>query len=579
MGVSGFTHFSFGSHVGSTGAAQAVFAFLLIPCCQTLNFRAPPLIPDVTFLWAWNVPSDLCSTKFAVPLDISLFSLVGNPQRGITGQNLTIFYVDRLGYYPYIDEKTGRSVNGGIPQAASLEKHLTKAREDISYYIPTDQTGLAVIDWENWRPIWERNWKPKDIYKKVSIEFVQQQNIQLNVIEATKIAKVNFQNAAKSFMQETLKLGKLLRPSHVWGYYLFPDCYNHRYTMPGYNGSCPDIEKRRNDELNWLWLQSTALFPSIYLKSYLKSSDLAALFVRNRVQESIRLSQVRNAESPLPVFVYTRSVFTDAPLDYLSQGDLVHTLGESIALGVSGAVVWGNTKLTSSWQSCMSLANYLKTTLNPYIINVTLAAKMCSQVLCQEQGVCTRKQWNSTDYLHLNPENFVIHIGKGGQYIVHGKPTPEDLQQFSQNFQCSCYAGFGCKERDDLASIHAINVCTAEGVCIDTFLSEEPKVGSSSHKVENSLTFSNISNSTPFVTESPFVPETDLSGSLKTNCSEKGTSTNAREDCQGADRKNMSSLQNEKKETTNSSISSMFVKFLVHILYVLISLKFLYLVA
>ncbi|GAB5568741.1 hyaluronidase PH-20 [Prionailurus iriomotensis] len=120
-------------------------------------------------------------------------------------------------------------------------------------------------------------------------------------------------------MLKTLKLGKSLRPNYLWGYYLFPDCYNHNIKNPSYNGSCPDVEYKRNDELNWLWNESTALFPSIYLNSKLKSSPNASLFVRNRVQEAIRVSKVSSAKQPLPVFVYTRPVFTDLDLKYLSE--------------------------------------------------------------------------------------------------------------------------------------------------------------------------------------------------------------------------------------------------------------------
>uniref|UniRef100_A0A8C8YQE2 Hyaluronidase n=1 Tax=Prolemur simus TaxID=1328070 RepID=A0A8C8YQE2_PROSS len=404
-------------------AAHGVFTFLLIPCCLTLDFRAPPLIPNVPFLWAWNAPTELCVGALNEPLDLSLFSLVGSPRKNITGQDVTIFYTDRLGYYPYINKK-GKSVNGGIPQKGFLKDHLDKAKKDILYYMPTDNVGLAVIDWEEWRPTWARNWKPKDVYRNQSIELVQQQNIQLNVTEAAKIAKADFENAAKSFMQETLKLGKLLRPHRLWGYYLFPDCYNHNYKQPNFNGSCFDIEKKRNDALDWLWKESTALFPSIYLNSSI-SPRKTLLYVRNRVHEAIRISKVPDAKRPLPVFVYARLVFTDQALKYLSE--------------VSKSRYKGYEMLSTKSKSCLNLDNYMKATLNPYIVNVTLAAKMCSQVLCQEQGVCTRKNWNSSDYLHLNPANFAIQIGKGGEYIVLGKPALEDLQQFSEKFRCSCY--------------------------------------------------------------------------------------------------------------------------------------------
>uniref|UniRef100_A0A8D1IHL2 Hyaluronidase n=1 Tax=Sus scrofa TaxID=9823 RepID=A0A8D1IHL2_PIG len=475
MGVQRLQHISFRSFFVPSGAPQVVFTFLLIPCCLALDFRASPIIPNTTFLWVWNAPTESCAKKYYMPPDLSLFSFVTSPRASVTGQFLTLFYANRLGYYPHVDENTGKNVNGGIPQLGSLQRHLDKAEKDILHYMQIDKVGLSVIDWENWRPTWERNWKEKAIYRRQSIELVQQKNIKLTPAAATKLAKREFEKAGKTFMQETLKLGKLLRPNHLWGYYLFPDCYNHNYHKPGYNGSCLDIEKRRNDALDWLWKESTALFPSIYLNTRLKPSQVA-LFVRNRVQEAIRVSKVANAQSPLPVFVYTRPVFSGASSRYLSQDDLVNTIGETVALGASGIVMWGSLNLSLTMQSCMNLGSYLKTTLNPYLINVTLAAKMCSQVLCQEQGVCTRKHWNSSDYLHLNPANFAIRTGKGNKYIVHGKPTLEDLKEFSKNFYCSCFANFHCKERADIENIHAINVCITEDVCVEAFLNSEPEL-------------------------------------------------------------------------------------------------------
>lgn len=251
-------------------------------------------------------------------LDLSLFSLIGNPQKDATGQPITLFYVDRLGLYPHID-RYGHDENGGLPQLGSLQGHLDKAKDDIATYMPVDNKGLAVIDWEEWRPVWARNWKPKDIYRNRSIQLVQQQNTHLSITEATNIAKENFETAGKQFMLDTLKMGKELRPKHLWGYYLFPDCYNHHYKKDNYDGHCFDVEKKRNDELNWLWNESTALFPSIYLNTYLTCNERAALFVRNRVQEAIRVSKVPNPNNPLPIFIYTRPVFTDESSKFLTQ--------------------------------------------------------------------------------------------------------------------------------------------------------------------------------------------------------------------------------------------------------------------
>uniref|UniRef100_A0A8C6W664 Hyaluronidase n=1 Tax=Nannospalax galili TaxID=1026970 RepID=A0A8C6W664_NANGA len=507
-------HLFFGCFVGSNGVSLTVLVILLIPCCLTMDFRAPPLIPNVPFLWAWNAPTESCPGKFNVPLDLSPFSLVGSPRKSATGQPVTIFYADRLGFYPHIDESQ-INVHGGIPQLGALQEHLEKARTDIMHYMPIDNVGLAIIDWEDWRPTWLRNWKPKDIYRNKSIELVQQENIQLNSTEVIKRAEQQFEKAGRSFMEETLKLGKSLRPNHLWGYYLFPDCYNNKFQEHNFNGNCPDIEKKRNDNLYWIWEESTALYPSIYLRSELESSPNAALYVRNRVQEAIRVSKVRNPQNPVPIYVYTRIVFSDLTFKYLLQDDLVNTIGETVALGASGIVIWGTLGLARGMKNCLELHDYLENTLNPYIINVTLAAKMCSQTLCQDQGMCSRKEWNSDEYLHLNSRNFEIQFVKTGKYEISGNPTFYDLDYFSKNFRCSCYANLNCRERLEMEKVRSVSVCAVEDVCINSFVIAETEPGVLPVNWEKPH-FNNRSQSviTSSATVSPSVPRKDFSGSL-----------------------------------------------------------------
>ncbi|XP_020822001.1 hyaluronidase PH-20 [Phascolarctos cinereus] len=475
MGMQKITQIFIGSYVICSKTYYLVITILLLPYYRVLTFRAPPVVPNLPFIMGWNAPTEICAEKFKLPLDLSLFSFVGSTLKTVTNQNITMFYRDRLGYYPYIDEKTGNALNEGIPQLASLKKHLDKAKEDIVYYIPAEDTfGLVIIDWENWRPDWVRNWKPKNIYQILSVELIRQLNIILNVTEASQAAKKDFEKAARTFMQETLRLGKSLRPNRLWGYYLFPDCYNYNYESPNYNGSCFDVEKKRNDDLYWLWKESTALFPSIYISKKLKYSCKTRFFVRNRIKEAIRISQVMRFKKPLPIFVYARPVFTDATSQYLSEDDLVNTIGESVALGVSGIIMWGSLNLTQSKKTCTVLEDYVTTTLNPYIVNVTLAAKMCSQVLCQEQGVCIRKHWNSSDYLHLNPKRFIIQTRKDRRHVIYGKPNLQDLQEFSEKFYCNCYTGSNCETKVTAQNVRDVRVCISEDICIEACLDSKP---------------------------------------------------------------------------------------------------------
>uniref|UniRef100_H3A0D6 Hyaluronidase n=2 Tax=Latimeria chalumnae TaxID=7897 RepID=H3A0D6_LATCH len=447
----------------------SLWVAFIIPFCQTILQQAPPLVEESVFLPVWNAPTELCETNYGVSLDLRPFQYVGSPTKTATNQKITLFYKDRLGFYPYYDEISGESFNGGLPQLAYLYLHLMKAKEDVYFYIPSDQTGLAVIDWENWRPLWIRNWGSKQIYRLHSMELVQQRDLTLTQSEAYMIAKSEFENAAKLYMRNSLQLGKLLKPNRLWGYYLFPDCYNYDYkeNPKNYTGRCPDIEIARNNKLLWLWEESTAIYPSVYLETSLRSSNNAALFARHRVQEALRIAALPNNTFALPVYVYARPVFTDSYLEYLSEVDLVNTIGEAAALGAAGIVLWGSLNFTQSLGTCLALDNYLNRILNPYIINVTLAAKLCSHALCQDNGTCMRKNWDASAYLHLNSNSFIITVTKHGNISVTGKPSIEDLYQLVQKFTCFCYVGRSCTLTTDLNSIRIVNdICISPEICI-----------------------------------------------------------------------------------------------------------------
>ncbi len=150
------------------------------------------------------------------------------------------FYKDRLGLYPHFQD--GVAVNGGLPQIASLTHHREKMPEGIAKYIrDASAQGLAVIDWEEWRPIWIRNWDTKGIYKSQSQLLVAQKNPGWTPTQITKVAQQEFEISSRIFMLETLRLAKSLRPNQLWGFYLFPDCYNHDYlrSLENYTGRCP----------------------------------------------------------------------------------------------------------------------------------------------------------------------------------------------------------------------------------------------------------------------------------------------------------------------------------------------------
>ncbi|XP_030072870.1 hyaluronidase [Microcaecilia unicolor] len=422
-----------------------IMMIIMVPC-QEIKQAKTPLLPHKPFIVVWNAPTEQCKLRFNMDLDLSVFDIVANSNETLSGSNVTIFYHTQLGYYPYFTDN-GDPMNGGIPQNQSLLKHLDKAKSDIDRFIPLKNFhGLGVIDWEDWRPQWDRNWGNKTIYRNKSIELVKARYPHWSDDKILKVAKEEFEMAGTSLMNSTLLVAKQLRPDGFWGYYLYPDCYNYDYKEQPhtYTGECPNLEVLRNDRLLWLWKESSALFPSIYLDFILKSSPNALKFVNHRIKEAIRVASMAGKDCVLPIFPYARPFYSHT-LQVLTETDLVNTIGESAALGSAGIVLWGSIQYASSQDSCSTVKKYINGQLGHYVINVTSAAKLCSKVLCRKNGRCVRKTTDSSAYLHLNPASFKIQTifsGRGPRFQVRGKAKEMDVGAMKENFLCHCYEGW-----------------------------------------------------------------------------------------------------------------------------------------
>ncbi|KAM8860801.1 hyaluronidase-5-like [Synchiropus picturatus] len=434
---------------------QLIPLVFLLGYCRALPRTDPPLLANHPFLFMWNAPTELCDVRFAMPLDLSHFHLVSSTLKTATNQSISIFYTDRFGIFPYVDLETGEMYEDGLPQLIDLQEHHELAEDDIEYYIPSHQKGLAVLDFEEWRPQWVRNWGSKDIYRQISIETVKQKNASLSDEEAEEKAKIVFERAARRYFIRSIRIGKRLRPNRLWGYYLYPDCYNYDYNqdMAGFTGECPEIEKERNNALWWLWNESTALFPSIYLELVLKESWQARQFVRHRIQEAMRVATLPDSNYSIPVYAYIRPVYKDSVDDYMSEIDLVNTIGEAAALGAAGVVSWGDMNVTDTEDSCFDARRHLEKVMNQYILNVSTAAEHCSEAICQKRGRCLRKRWNDDVFLHLDPRRYRIQRNRrGGPLMVSGGLSQDDINAYDKNFDCLCFSEGQCR------SVVSINV-------------------------------------------------------------------------------------------------------------------------
>ncbi|XP_009889556.1 PREDICTED: hyaluronidase-1 [Charadrius vociferus] len=409
---------------------------LLLPFMACAGGSGPVLV-NRPFVTVWNIPTERCAKKYNVTLNLEIFDVLANDQQSFIGQDITLFYSKELGLLPYYTSE-GVPVNGGLPQNASVEAHLHEATQDIKVTLPSPAyDGLAVIDWEKWRPLWVRNWASMDIYRQKSEELVRQQHPQWTPDLVKKVAQQQFEQSARTFMEQTLQLGETLRPNGCWGFYGFPNCYNNDFDSQPYTGMCPTVEQQRNKELQWLWKSSRALYPSIYLPPLFNGTNKALAYVRHRVAEAFAVQRGVLNDS-VPVLPYSQIAF-DCTVDFLSQENLVNTIGESAAQGAAGIILWGSLNYSTSKEMCLRLKDYVEGPLGHYIVNVTASADLCSQSLCSGRGRCVRQE-NKQGFLHLDPFRFAIDLKAGKPWLVaQSLESGDDVSRLAQEFSCQCY--------------------------------------------------------------------------------------------------------------------------------------------
>ncbi|XP_043933545.1 hyaluronidase-like [Protopterus annectens] len=438
--------------------AMVTFGFTLVSCIGfwvcgiqliyaelLLKPASSPVIQDKPFVVVWNMPTARCQWNYGIDLPLGVFDIIKNKGDHFKGQNMTIFYKNKFGLYPYIT-KDDEIVYKGVPQRVNMRDHLKIVTRDVKSLLFEDFSGLAVIDWEEWRPLWAQNWGLKRIYKEFSKYLVRTRQPYLTDREATRVAKKEFEIGAQNFLRKTLKTVRRLRFSGLWGMYGFPECFNSNWRkVRRYTGHCHKEDIQRNNQLAWLWKASSALYPSVYLHKNLSSTEEAWKFVHYRVKEALRAAAF-GSPSALPVLPYSRVAYMHSP-KYLSEIDLVHTIGESAAMGTAGVVLWSDLSFAKSVRRCESLQNYIWNVLGTYVLNVTTSMQLCSQRLCGGNGRCVRKEVDTPSYLHLNPESFritrVVTGTQGEQELsVVGELLETDFKKMNEAFMCHCYRGW-----------------------------------------------------------------------------------------------------------------------------------------
>mgnify|MGYP005984335385 FL=1 len=209
------------------------------------NYKKTPLRTK-KINYYWNVPTFQCdSHKLNITGLAEKYGIIQNANDRFRGDEIVILYDP--GSFPALLKDNTQIIkrNGGVPQEGNLTLHLTLFEELVEELITEDFSGLGIIDFESWRPIFRQNFGTLAPYKDLSIEIEQQNHPFWPSFLIEKEARRRFEFHAEKFMEETLFLAKKLRENATWGYYAYPYCFN--MAPNNMKMACPNDVQKEND--------------------------------------------------------------------------------------------------------------------------------------------------------------------------------------------------------------------------------------------------------------------------------------------------------------------------------------------
>ena len=288
----------------------------------------------------------------------------------------------------------GVTINGGIPQLGNLSLHLSKLARDLKSILPPNASGACLLDYEQWRA--DFNSTPF-LYRNLSLVNAIAQAPSLNFTEALAAATVQFETAARVFLEASITLAKTLFPACRWGLYAYPI---NDWSFGGYTGPRAAAFRAANDNLAWLWQVSTALFPVVYLTSPSASKydgQVTSAYVASTVSEAVRLrlqaASTLGGRGPA-VFALSWYVYDAFPRPATGQmwqtllpSDLTDVLGGAWGAGADAILVWGSVGEAPPYTAAQ-LSNYTDAVLGPAASNLMATIAACSAATCAGGGQC-----------------------------------------------------------------------------------------------------------------------------------------------------------------------------------------------
>ncbi|XP_052902328.1 hyaluronidase Tab y 2.0101-like [Anopheles moucheti] len=328
------------------------------------------LITIKSFEVYWNIPTFMCN-QFGFDFgDINrTYSVVQNKNDTFRGNAVSILYDP--GKFPALLEKPSTKTlykrNGGVPQEGNLTEHLELFERHLNDLVPDRNfSGIGIIDFESWRPIYRQNFGSLQPYKDLSVKIEKERHPYWSASHLEREATRRFEATGREFMERTLLLARQQRPLAAWGYYAFPYCFNMNGGANGRSENCSPEVQRENNRIMWLYDGSDIIFPSVYLRQKLSSSEREQL-IRGRVREAVRVAQRTIGSKPRrKVLTYLRYVYTDT-IQYLTESDWINALAAMKSTGSDGIILWGSSFDLNTRQKCTSFKAYLDSTLGPVL--------------------------------------------------------------------------------------------------------------------------------------------------------------------------------------------------------------------
>ncbi|KHJ83333.1 EGF-like domain protein [Oesophagostomum dentatum] len=199
------------------------------------------------------------------------------------------------------------------------------------------------------------------------------------------LAKEAFENAASKFFTDTINMAKFVRPSAKWGFYGCPYC-NYDAGQKG-EYECKQEYKDWNDNMTFIFNESIALYPSIYLSSNSSiTSQQRARYIYAVLKEAQRISKKYNP--PRPIYAYTKIEYDpkEEPDKFYSNSDLCSSILQPANMGVDGVIFWSSSKNMSF--RCELIQAAVNNRIGQVVKNITEAHEKCRTEKCSSNGRC-----------------------------------------------------------------------------------------------------------------------------------------------------------------------------------------------